>query len=269
MNEEKVSAVGPPFPRVLAVVSQKGGSAKTTTVVNLAAALGELDRRVLVVDLDPQATASNWLGVRDGGRGLLDLFTGNGNLADLVHNVDVFNVSVVPSSEWLVGAEKALSREPVGAETVLRGHVERLPRRWHYVIMDCPPSLGVLTVNALTAAAEVLVPVAAQWLALTGLLQLLKTVDVVKERLNPRLRVSGIVACMVDARTRHSLDVVEELRRKYADLVFKTTVRQNVRLTEAPSFHKPATTYAPHSTGAEDYRQLAAEVIAQERRKRT
>lgn len=267
MSEERSPAVVTPFPRVFAVVSQKGGSGKTSTAVNLAAALGELARHVLVVDLDPQATATNWLGIRDGGRGLFDLFTGNGNLADLVHQTDVPNVSVIPSSPWLVGVDKALASE-YGAETILRGHIESLPKRWHYVILDCPPSLGVLTVNALAAAPEVLVPVAAQFLALTGLSQLLKTVDVVKERLNPRLRVSGILACMVDARTRLSLDVVEELRKRFGPLVFRTVVRSNVRVAECPSFHKPITLYDTKSAGAEDFRHLAAEVIEHERRKR-
>jgi len=268
MSEERPPTVSAPFPRVFAVVSQKGGSGKTTTAVNLAAALGELDRRVLVVDLDPQATASNWLGIRDGGRGLLDLFTGNGNLTDLVHLTDVSNVSAVPSSEWLMGAEKALASE-VGAETILRGHLERLPKRWHYVLLDCPPSLGALTVNALAAAPEVLVPVAAQFLALAGLTELLKTVAVVKERLNPRLHVSGILACRVDARTRLSLDVVEELRKKFDAQVFRTVIRENVRVAESPSFHKPITIYDTRSAGAEDYRHLAAEVIEHERRKKT
>ena len=268
MSEDRTLHVGPPFPRVLAVVSQKGGSGKTTTAVNLAATLGELDRRVLLVDLDPQATASSWLGIRDGGRGLLSLFTGNGNLADLVHVSDVSNVSAVPSSEWLVGVEKALASE-VGAETILRGHLERLSKTWHYILLDCPPTLGALTVNALAAAPEVLVPVAAQFLALAGLAQLLKTVDVVRDRLNPRLRVSGILACRVDARTRLSLDVVDELRKRFDSQVFRTIIRENVRLAECPSFHKPITLYEPRSAGAEDYRALAAEVIGQERRKRT
>jgi chromosome partitioning protein len=267
MNGERKFKMEAPLPRTLAVASQKGGSGKTTTSVSLAAALGEKDRRVLVVDLDAQATASSWLGVRDGGRGLLDALTGNGNLADLVTNTDVFNVSVIPSSSWLVGVEKALSSE-VGAETILRGHLQRLPKRWHYIILDCPPHLGTVTVNALAAAPEALVPVAAQYLALAGLFELLKTVDMVRERLNPGLRVSGILACMVDARTRLSLDVVEELRRRFGPQVFRTVIRENVRLAECPSFHKPITLYDPGSHGAEDYRSLASEVIEHERRKR-
>lgn len=251
--------------RTLAVVNQKGGSGKTTTVVNLAAALGENGRRVLVVDLDPQASASSWLGVRDGGRGLLDALTGNGNLADLVHGTDVPRVSVVPSSSWLVGVEKALAAE-VGAETILRTLVDRLPDSWDYVLLDCPPSLGVLTVNALAAAGEVLVPVEAHVMALKGLAQLLQTVDVVKDRLSARLEVSGIVACRVDARTRHALDVVDRLRERFGGLVFRTVIRENVRLAEAYSFAKPITVYDPRSAGAEDYRALALEVLRQERK---
>lgn len=254
--------------RVLSVVNQKGGSGKTTTVVNLAAALGELGRRVLVVDLDPQASASSWLGVRDGGRGLLDALVGNVpvvDLADLVHVTDVPLVSVVPSSSWLVGAEKALAVE-VGAETILRKLLGRLPPSWDYVLLDCPPSLGVVTVNALAAAHEVLVPVEAHVMALRGLTQLLQTVDVVKARLSPRLRVSGIVACRVDGRTRHALDVVDRLREHFGGLVFQTVIRENVRLAEAYSFAQPITLYDPRSAGAEDHRALAHEVLRQEKR---
>lgn len=253
--------------RLLAVVNQKGGSGKTTTVVNLAAALGELGRRVLVVDLDPQASASSWLGVRDGGRGLLDVLLGDVpkvSLVDLVHVTDVPHVFVVPSSSWLVGAEKALASE-VGAETVLRKLLGRLPASWDYVLLDCPPSLGLLTVNALAAVREVLVPVEAHVMALKGLAQLLQTVDVVKDRLSPDLRVSGILACRVDGRTRHALDVVDRLREHFGKLVFRTVVRENVRLAEAYSFAQPITVYDPRSAGAEDHRSLAHEVTRQEK----
>jgi chromosome partitioning protein len=250
--------------RTLAVVNQKGGSGKTTTTVNLAAALAEKGRRVLVLDLDPQASASSWLGVKDGGRGLLDALTGNGNVADLVNVADVADVSIIPSSPWLVGVEKALASE-VGAETILRRKLERLPDSWDYVLMDCSPSLGILTVAALAAAGEVLVPVEAHVMALKGLAQLLQTVDVVKERLNPRLRVSGILACRVDGRTRHALDVVEKLRERFGPLVFRTMIRENVRTAEAYSFAAPVTVYDPRSYGAEDYRSLALEILKQEK----
>ena len=251
--------------RTVAVVNQKGGSGKTTTTVNLGAALGEKGKQVLVVDLDPQASASDWLGVKDGGRGLLDLFTGDVGLPALVRPTGAMNVSVVPSSAWLVGVEKALAAE-VGAEAILRRKIEHLSTKWDYVLLDCPPSLGIVTVNALTAAHEVLVPVEAHVMALKGLAQLLKTVDAVKERLNHRLHLSGIVACRVDLRTRHALDVVENIRSHFGDLVFRTVVRENVRLAEAPSFASPITVYDAKSAGAEDYRALALEVIQQEKR---
>ena len=251
--------------RVIAITNHKGGSGKTTTAVNLAAALAESEPRVLVVDLDPQASASTWLGVKDGGRGLLDVLTQDGKLIDLVHRTEVPGVDVVPSSSWLVGAEKALAAE-VAAETILRGHLAGLPPQWRYILLDCPPALGILTVNALAAVKEVLVTVEAHVMALQGLARLVQTVGVIRERLNPALQITGILACRVDARTRHAQDVAEELRNRFGNLVFKTGIRENIRLAECPSFAQPITQYAPHSNGAEDYRALAKEIIAQEGR---
>jgi chromosome partitioning protein len=249
--------------RLIAIINQKGGSGKTTTAVNLAAALGEQDRRVLVLDLDPQASASSWLGVKDGGRGLLDVFTDGLALAGLIQPTSAGGVEVVPSSTWLVGAEKALAGE-VGAETILRRRLAALKGPWQYILIDCPPALGLLTVNALAAAQEVLVTVETHVMALGGLARLLETLDVVKERLNPDVKIAGILACRVDMRTRHAQEVVEQLQKRFGSLVYRTLIRENVRLAECPSFGQPITLYDPQCNGTTDYRKLATEVIRQE-----
>jgi chromosome partitioning protein len=249
--------------RLIAIINQKGGSAKTTTAVNLAAALGEQHRRVLVLDLDPQASASSWLGVKDGGRGLLDVFTDGLALAGLVQPTSADGVDVIPSSSWLVGVEKALAGE-VGAETTLRRRLAQLKGPWQYILIDCPPALGLMTVNALAAVQEVLVTVESHVMALSGLARLLETLEVVKERLNPDIKMAGILACRVDARTRHAQEVVEQLRSRFGPLVYDAMIRENVRLAECPSFAQPITLYDSRSHGAADYRQLATDVIQQE-----
>jgi len=250
--------------RTIAIANQKGGVGKTTTAVSLAAALGEKGRRVLLIDLDPQASATMWYGIKNGGRGLLDVFTNNGNLSDVVHNTGFAGVDVVASSPWMAGAEKMLAGE-VGAETILKHQLRNLPAdRWDYVLIDCPPALGLLTVNALTAAGELLVPVEAHVLALSGLAQLMHTVEVVQQRLNPDLRVTGILACRVDRRTRHAREVVARLRSRFGNLVYKVVIHTNVRLAECPSFGQPITEYAPKSRGAREYRSLAKVLISEE-----
>lgn len=252
--------------RIIAVVNQKGGSGKTTATVNLAATLAATGRRVLLVDLDPQYSATQWLDIADVGHGVFDLFADpeNTTLESLIRPTSSENISIAPSSPWLVGAEKAMAGEP-GAEQCLREKLKEMGEdKYDYVLIDCPPTLGILTVNALNAAREVLVPVECHVMGLHGLAQLWKTVDLVKKRLNPGLKVCGIVACRVDRRTKHGKEVVEMLRERFATETLKTEIRENVRLAECPSQGVPITVYAPSSPGAEDFRKLAQEIIGQE-----
>ena len=253
--------------RILAITNQKGGSGKTTTAVNLAAALGEKGRRVLLVDLDPQASATAWLGVKDAGRGIYDVFTNNKSIESITLNTSNTGVDVAPASAWLVGVEKALAGE-VGTETLLKRAIGKL-KNYDYVILDCPPSLGLLTINALTAARELLIPVEAHVLALAGLAQLLETMEKVKERLNPTLAIAGILACRVDHRTRHAQDIEEQLRKRFGRQVYAATIRENIRLAEAPSFGQAILQYDSKSSGAADYRALATLVIKQEKTAKT
>ncbi|MGE3541370.1 MAG: ParA family protein [Candidatus Tectimicrobiota bacterium] len=246
--------------RTVAIAMQKGGSGKTTTAVNLAATLAERGTKVLVVDVDPQANATSWLGVHHVGKGIFTCLCENTSMESILQHTITPGLDVVPSSPWLVGAEKALAGE-VGAETLLRRKLRPLQQVYDVALIDTPPTLGVLTIGALVAADEVLVPVEAHVMALNGLAQLLHTVDTVRERLNDTLVLGGIVACRVDARTRHSLEVVEELRQRFPAEVCTTVVRENVRLAEAPSFGQPITLYEPKSAGAEDYRALADELL--------
>ena len=251
--------------RTIAVMNQKGGAGKTTTAVNLAAALGERGSRVLLIDLDPQASASAWYGVNDGERDLLEVFTDGRKLDSITRNTGIAGVEVVPASTWLVGVEKATAGEP-GAEFILRSAFEDLMPR-DYVLIDCPPSLGFLSISALAACREVVVPVAAHIMELAGLAALMQTLSTVGERLNPDLRISAVLPCRVDSRTNLAREVVKSLRERFGELVLDTVIHENIRLAEAPSFAQPITVYAPDSKGAREYRAAAAEIAAREDQK--
>lgn len=250
--------------RTIAIINQKGGSGKTTTTVNLAAALSEKKRRVLVVDIDPQSSTTVWLGASKEAKGIYSVFVEGVSLQSIIVAQVLPYVDLVPSSTWLVGLEKRLAHE-VGAEIILKQQFSLLDQSlYDYVVIDCPPTLGILTVNALSAVQEIIVPVETRFMALDGLVQLLQTIDIIKQRLNPLLKIAGIIPCRVDARTKHAKEVVFELKANFKKILYKTAIRENIRLSEASSFSKPITTYDTHSYGAYDYRALAKEVIKQE-----
>lgn len=248
--------------KTFAVMNQKGGTAKTTTVVNLAAALGELGKRVLVVDLDPQANASAWLGYPDSPdeRGLFEVLTAQQPLAEVIRPTEVKGVDIAPSSSWLVSAERALLGQKSG-ELNLRRALAAQPAKWDFILIDCPPSLGLLAVSALAAAEQVLVPVEAKVMALAGLASLVRTVETAKERLNPELELTAILACRV-TQTKLAREVIEQLGKTFRGRVLKTVVRENIRVAEAWSHGVPVTTYAPRCNGSQDYRAVAEELLA-------
>ena len=248
--------------RTIAVANQKGGVGKTTTTINLSAALAELGKKVLLVDLDPQGNATSGVGVdkRELEDTVYELFVGKSTLDECLLETDFLNLSVIPANINLSGAEIDLI-DMEDREYYLKNILQQIKDDYDFILIDCPPSLNMLTVNAMTAADTVLVPIQCEYDALEGLSQLIHTINLVKKRLNPQLKLEGVVFTMYDARTKLSMQVVENVRQTLKENIYNTIIPRSIKLAEAPSYGMPITAYAPTSPGADAYRLLAMEVI--------
>lgn len=248
--------------RIIAIANQKGGVGKTTTSINLAAALAELGKKVLLIDTDPQGNATSGFGVEKNEieNTIYELILEECSIRDCIIDEVIPNVSIIPSNVNLAAAEIEL----IGVdrkEYILKNAVDFVNYIYDYIIIDCPPSLNMLTINSMTTANSILVPIQCEYYALEGLSQLIHTVNLVKERLNPYLEMEGVVFTMYDSRTNLSMQVVENVKSNLKQYIFNTMIPRNIRLAEAPSFGMPIIKYDPKSTGAEAYMDLARELI--------
>ena len=248
--------------RIIAIANQKGGVGKSTTAINLSSCLGEMGQKVLTIDMDPQGNTTSGMGVEkeEQENTVYELLLGECEIEETILELEFDNISLIPSNVNLAGAEIELIGIE-GKEYILRNQIDKVKEQYDYIIIDCPPSLNMLTINAMTTADTVLVPIQCEYYALEGLSQLMHTIELVQERLNPDLEIEGVVFTMYDARTNLSLQVVENEKNNLNQNIYKTIIPRNVRLAEAPSHGLPINYYDTKSTGAESYRLLAEEVI--------
>ncbi len=248
--------------RIISISNQKGGVGKTTTTINLASFIAEKGRRVLIIDIDPQANAGYGLGinVEELGSTVYEVLIGSIDIKDAIFKTAIDNLFIVPSNIHLSGAQVDLL-DMENKEFILRNAIKAIKNEYDYIFIDCPPSLGILTLNSLVAADTVLIPLQCEYYALEGLSQLLKIIAMVQEKLNRNLRIEGVLLTMYDSRTNLSQQVVNDIRDYFKDKVFSTIIPRNVKLSEAPSFGKPINVYDRHCVGSETYEKLATEVL--------
>ena len=251
------------MPRIIAVVNQKGGVGKTTTTINFAAALTLKGKKVLLIDMDPQGNAATGLGIPRASREITiyDVLVDGAALSDATLETSVPGLKLIPSHVDLAGAELEIG-DRAGRTTILRDAINEVSSQYDYVLIDCPPSLNLLTVNALSASRSVLVPLQCEFFALEGLSQLLQTIEMAKARINPDLVIDGVMLTMYDPRNRLSAQVAADVRKHLGRAVFQTIIPRNVRIAEAPSFGKPVLMYDPHCTGSKAYKALATEMLS-------
>ena len=248
--------------KVISIANQKGGVGKTTSSINLAASLAAIEHPTLIIDIDPQSNTTSGLGIDTSTvtNSIYEVMIGSAEISDTIRQTELDFLDLVPAHINLVGAEiEMIDREQ--RERILTKAISELRDKYDFIIIDCPPSLGLLTINALTASDSIVIPVQCEYFALEGLGQLLNTIKIVRQHLNPSLDIEGVVLTMYDTRTRLSNQVADEVKRYFDDRVFKTVIARNVRLAEAPSFGKPALLYDSTSVGAKNYLALAGEII--------
>lgn len=247
--------------KVIAIVNQKGGVGKTTTAVNLCTVLAQKGKKVLLIDEDPQGNATSGLGVEKGAeKSIYDVLINETSFEDVIKKTSIKNLYLCPSNINLAGAEVELVNT-ISRESKMKEKIEEIQDNFHYIIIDCPPSLGLLTINALTAANSIMIPIQCEYYALEGVGQLINTVNLIKRQLNKDLYIEGVVLTMNDARTNLSTQVINEVKKYFKDNVYKTIIPRNVKLSEAPSYGMPITAYAPRSKGAKCYEKLANELL--------